>query len=106
MFAGEGDSVAHERATEPLLAQTPVALGAGSELVGAGLRGGPGTSAAVWYQGETLSDAVAHSYNLVIAKLAMAHLPQDTLLDMAKAAKSHVFAPVFVNVTLRSWGPP
>lgn len=36
---------------------------------------------------ETLSDAVAHSYNLVIAKLAMQHLPQDTLLDMAKALR-------------------
>ncbi|MEM7159003.1 MAG: penicillin-binding transpeptidase domain-containing protein [Myxococcota bacterium] len=33
---------------------------------------------------ETLSNAVAHSYNLVIAKLAMRHLPQDTLLGMAK----------------------
>jgi len=36
---------------------------------------------------ETLSDAVAHSYNLVIAKLAMQHLSQDTLLDMAKAVR-------------------
>lgn len=36
-------------------------------------------------QCETLHDAVAHSHNLVIGKLAMQHLPQDTLLSMAKA---------------------
>jgi penicillin-binding protein A len=38
-------------------------------------------------QCETLHDAVAHSYNLVIGKLAMQHLPQDSLLGMAKALR-------------------
>jgi membrane peptidoglycan carboxypeptidase len=38
-------------------------------------------------QCETLHDAVAHSHNLVIGKLAMQHLPQDTLLGMAKALR-------------------
>ena len=34
---------------------------------------------------ETLSGAVAHSYNLVIAKLAMQHLEQQSLVDIAHA---------------------
>jgi len=38
-------------------------------------------------QCETLHDAVAHSHNLVIGKLAMQHLPQDTLLGMSKALR-------------------
>ncbi len=34
---------------------------------------------------ETLSSAIAHSYNLVIAKLALKHLDQATLVDTAQA---------------------
>ncbi|MCA9654055.1 MAG: penicillin-binding protein [Myxococcales bacterium] len=47
------------------------------------LRDSPGLDT----QCETLSDAVAHSYNLVIAKLALKNLPQDTLLSTAKALR-------------------
>ncbi len=47
---------------------------------------------------ETLSDAVAQSYNLVIAKLAMQHLPQDTLLGMAKALRFESDIPFEVPV--------
>lgn len=36
-------------------------------------------------QCETLSAAIAHSYNLVIGKLALRHLEQNTLADMAHA---------------------
>lgn len=38
-------------------------------------------------QCETLGDAVAHSHNLVIGKLAMQQLPQDSLLAVAKALR-------------------
>src|SRR5690606_28448226 len=34
---------------------------------------------------ETLSSAIAHSYNLVIGKLALQHLDQQTLADMARS---------------------
>lgn len=44
-------------------------------------------------QCETLHDAVGHSHNLVIGKLAMQHLPQDTLLGMAKALQFEVEIP-------------
>ena len=36
-------------------------------------------------QCETLSAAIAHSYNLVIGKLALRHLAQDQLADMARS---------------------
>ncbi len=47
---------------------------------------------------ETLSNAVAHSYNLVIAKLAMQHLPQDTLLGMAKAMRFETEIPFEIPI--------
>ncbi|MEX1363231.1 MAG: penicillin-binding transpeptidase domain-containing protein [Nannocystaceae bacterium] len=47
---------------------------------------------------ETLSDAVAHSYNLVIGKLALQHLPQDTLLSMAKALRFETDIPFEIPV--------
>ncbi|MCA9707321.1 MAG: hypothetical protein KDK70_15820 [Myxococcales bacterium] len=49
-------------------------------------------------QCETLGDAVAHSYNLVIGKLALAHLPQDTLLHMAKALRFEVEIPFEIPI--------
>ncbi len=47
---------------------------------------------------ETLSDAVSHSYNLVIAKLALAHVPQDRLLAMAKALRFETPIPFEIPV--------
>jgi penicillin-binding protein A len=49
-------------------------------------------------QCETLHDAVAHSHNLVIGKLAMQHMPQDTLLAMAKALQFELEIPFEIPV--------
>ncbi len=49
-------------------------------------------------QCETLHDAVSHSHNLVIGKLAMQHVPQDTLLAMAKALQFEVEIPFEIPV--------
>ncbi len=49
-------------------------------------------------QCETLHDAVAHSHNLVIGKLAMQQLPQDTLLAMSKALQFEVEIPFEIPV--------
>jgi penicillin-binding protein A len=49
-------------------------------------------------QCETLHDAVAHSHNLVIGKLAMQHLPQDTLLAMAKVLRFEAEIPFEIPV--------
>lgn len=49
-------------------------------------------------QCETLHDAVAHSYNLVIGKLAMQHLPQDTLLATAKALQFEAEIPFEIPI--------
>lgn len=47
---------------------------------------------------ETLSSAIAHSYNLVIGKLALKHLPQDTLLGTAKALRFETEIPFEIPV--------
>ncbi|MCH9679813.1 MAG: penicillin-binding protein [Deltaproteobacteria bacterium] len=47
---------------------------------------------------ETLSNAVGHSYNLVIAKLAMRHLSSDTLLEMAKALRFETEIPFEIPI--------
>lgn len=47
---------------------------------------------------ETLSNAISHSYNLVIAKLAMRHLPQDTLLAMAKTLRFETEIPYEIPI--------
>lgn len=49
-------------------------------------------------QCETLANAVAHSYNLVIGKLAMQQLPQDTLMGMAKALRFETEIPFEIPV--------
>jgi penicillin-binding protein A len=49
-------------------------------------------------QCESLSSAVAHSYNLVIGKLAMAHLGQDQLAQVAKTFLFETDIPFEFNV--------
>jgi len=47
---------------------------------------------------ENLSDAVAHSYNLVIAKLAQRHLEQQELADMARSLLFETEIPFEFNI--------
>lgn len=47
---------------------------------------------------ETLSDAIAHSYNLVIGKLALRHLEQQQLADTARALLFETEIPFEFNV--------
>ncbi len=49
-------------------------------------------------QCETLADAVAHSYNLVIGKLALAHLGQEELASIAKTFLFETDIPFELNV--------
>jgi membrane peptidoglycan carboxypeptidase len=49
-------------------------------------------------QCESLADAVAHSYNLVIGKLALAHLGQDQLAQVAKTFLFESDIPFELNI--------
>ncbi|HWB79344.1 MAG TPA: penicillin-binding transpeptidase domain-containing protein [Nannocystaceae bacterium] len=49
-------------------------------------------------QCETLADAVAHSYNLVIGKLALAHLGQEELANIARKFLFETDIPFELNV--------